>query len=369
MAGAGPHVHRAGRPPIDLALLAHLWLAEPTADLVAALRRTPGLAEHVPVGGDAAANDRGVADTGRDSVGDPAVRLDLAVAWLDLVSRHVPPHESVFVDPTAMLDAPSTARFRATLARCGWSPPTGLRVPASDHLGVQLLALAELGDVATPILTDHLLVWLPLFADAVAHADVHTLYSEVAQATLHVVLTLGDGLPASSLPPSTAAVLPTLPPRPIFRGNDSGLGIAAGFDVETGDEDATDGAGRASDGGPDPAAGVRLRDILDALLYPRDAGLYLTRTDIAACATALGLPIGMGDRRMMLRGAFEAAGRHDAVVPLLDALDERWAAAQARHAGWAAEHASWAMYAAAWAERLAGTRTALAGWRQEVGAT
>ena len=335
-------------------LLARLWLAEPDADLIAALRRTPGLAEHVPSG-------RG---DGGDGGGD-VVRLDLAVAWLDLVSRHVPPHESVFVDPTAMLDAPSTARFRATLARCGWSPPPGLRVPAPDHLGVQLLALAALGDV-TPILTDHLLVWLPPFADAVAHADIHPLYAAAARHTLDTVLSLADDLPPSTLPRSTAAVLPTLPPRPIFRGNDSGLGIAAGFDVETGDEDATDGAGRASEGDPDPAADVRLRDILDAILIPRDAGLYLARTEIPASAAALGLPIGMGDRRMMLRGVFEAAGRHDAVVPLLDTLDERWAAAQARHAGWAVEHASWAMYAAAWGGRLAATRTALAAWRRDV---
>ncbi|MCC7020465.1 MAG: molecular chaperone TorD family protein [Ardenticatenales bacterium] len=339
-------------------LLARLWLAEPDADLIAALRRTPGLAEHVPSGG---------GDSG-DGGGD-GVRHDLAVAWLDLVSRHVPPHESVFVDPTAMLDAPSTARFRATLARCGWSPPPGLRVPAPDHLGVQLLALADLGGGATAVLTDHLVVWLPIFADALAHADIHPLYAAAARQTLDTVLSLADDLPLSTLPPSTAAVLPILPPRQIFRGNDSGLGIAAGFDVETGDEDATDGAGRASDGGPDPAAGVRLRDILDALLIPRDAGLYLTRTEIAASATALGLPIGMGDRRMMLRGVFEAAGRHDAVAALLDALDARWAAAQSRHAVWAAAHPAWAIYAAAWGQRLAATRTAVAAWRQDVGAS
>lgn len=353
---------------IELTLLAQLWLAEPDADLVIALRRTPGLAEHVPPGGDA--DDNGLGHI------DHAVRLDLAVAWLDLVSRHVPPHESVFVDPTAMLDAPATARWRATLARAGWAPPAGLRVPADDQLGVQLLALAErvdLGNEGTAILTDHLLVWLPLFADAIAHADIHPLYAAAAQATLDAVLSLADDLSPSFLPSSTAAVLPPLPPRQVHRGNDSGLGVVAGFDLEADhDDDAVaraDGASGVADSDHERTAGVRLRDVLDALLYPRDAGLYLTRTDIAACATALGLPIGMGDRRMMLRGVFEAAGRHEAVVPLLDALDARWAAAQSRHAGWGAVHPAWAIYTAAWGERLAATRTAIAVWRQVAGAS
>lgn len=322
-----------------LRVLARLWLAEPDDDVLAALRDSPSLSAHVPAGG------------------DDAARLDLAVAWLDLVGRRVPPHESVFVDPSAMLDAPATARFRATLAAAGWSPPPGLRVPAVDQLGVQLLALADLGERGRAVLTDHLLVWLPLFADAITHAAVHPLYEAAARATLDAVLALGDELPADALPAGAAAVLPSLPARPTYRANDGGqgvVGIADGVDADTEVDASPD----------DPLAGtVRLRDVLDALLYPRDAGLYLTRDDVRACMADLNLPVGMGDRRMMLRGAFEAAGRHDAVVPLLDALDQRWAAAESGHAGWASAHPAWATYASAWGERLGATRAALSRWR------
>jgi len=61
--------------PVPLRPLAGLWLAEPTGDLIAFARRAPELAAHVPTGDDAAA------------------RVALAIAWLDLVSRQVPPHE------------------------------------------------------------------------------------------------------------------------------------------------------------------------------------------------------------------------------------------------------------------------------------
>lgn len=325
----------------DLDLLARLWLAEPDAELIAALRRTPGLAEHVPSCGD----------------GDDVVRLDLAVAWLDLVSRHVAPHESVFVDPTAMLDAPSTARWRATLARAGWSPPSGLRVPADDHLGVQLLALSGLGDRGTAVLTDHLLVWLPLFADAIAHADVHPLYAAAARATVDVVLARGDQLPPTALSSTANDIVPALPPRPRYRANETGDGVPSW--------PSDDDVGGAPLEDPSPTTGdARLRDILDALLYPRDAGLFLSRTDIARCAAALDLPVGLGDRRWMLRGLFEAAGRHDAVARLLDTLDVRWATASAAYGRWASEHPCWRVYGAAWQSRLTATRTAMAVWRQ-----
>lgn len=339
-------------PAIDteLRLLARLWLAEPDADLIADLRCAPGLAEHVPAGG------------------DDAVRLDLAVAWLDLVSRQVPPHESVFIDPSAMLDAPATARFRATLAAAGWSPPSELRVPAVDHLGVQLLALAELANGAHAILTQHLLVWLPLFADAVASAGaaVHSLYAAAARATVDTVLALGDRLPPDLRPERPDDIVPSLPPRPHYRANELGHGPAGPWPDDVAAIDGLPADGAADEAFVDAVPGgafVRLGDVLDALLYPVDAGLYLGRADIAAVAAAIDLPLGLGDRRGMLRGLFESAGRFDAVVPLIDALDARWAAATARHDTWAARHPAWTTYAAAWRPRLAATRAALATWR------
>lgn len=291
------------------------------------------------------------------------------MAWLDLVSRQVPPHESVFVDPTAMLDAPATARLRDTLARAGWSPPPGLRVPAVDQLGVALHALADLHDrdglagAAATVLTDHLLVWLPLFGDAVAHAAVHPLYAAAADATVEAVLALADRLPAAALPPSTADVVPALPPPPRYRANDAGDGVVAWLPAHDDDGRSDRDAPTEADVAPGDA---RLRDVLDALLVPREAGLYLGRADIARCAAALDLPVGLGDRRLLLRGAFEAAGRHDALGPFLDALDRRWAAAAAAHAHLAARHPGWTVYAAAWRDRIDATRAAVAGWRGDV---
>ena len=53
------------------------------------------------------------------------------------------PYESVFVDPSAMLDAPATARVVTLYKRAGWAPPPGARVAAMDHIGLELRALAD----------------------------------------------------------------------------------------------------------------------------------------------------------------------------------------------------------------------------------
>ncbi|MFN8423529.1 MAG: molecular chaperone TorD family protein [Anaerolineae bacterium] len=285
-----------------LRVLARLWLAEPDDDVLAALRDSSSLPAHVPAGG------------------SDAARLGLAVAWLDLVGRRVPPHESVFVDPSAMLDAPATARFRATLAAAGWSPPPGLRVPSTSSA----FSCSR----------------LPTWASGEGPSSRTICSSGCPSSPTRSTMPRSI---RSTRPPRACARRRARPRRPAAgRRPASGRGRRAAAasrqaDVprerqrrrRRGTSRTTTTRTRASKRCPSPAwPASSACATFSTLLYARDAGLYLTRDDVRACLTRLDLPVGLGDRRMMLRGAFEAAGRHDAVVPLLDALEERWAAAR-----------------------------------------
>lgn len=105
--------------------------------------------------------------------------------------------------------------------------------------------------------------------------------------------------------------------------------------------------------------------VLDHLLTPCRAGLFLTREDLLGIARGLDLPTGFGERRRALGGLFAAAGETGRLVALLDRLDGHWAAAGARVGAWAAEWPAWRPYAAAWLARIGATRAAIAVWRAE----
>lgn len=302
--------------PAALRLLAHFWLEEVRPDDLATLHTLPGLTEGL---GDAS----------------PAALTALAVAYQRLLDFNLPPYESIFIDPSGMLLAPATARVQALYRQAQWKLPSGARVGAPDHLGAQLLALAAMldagqYDLARRLHTQHLALWLPCLVEALPSTRPHPFYRTLAELTLHLLL---ESLPPDALAPGHDP-FPDLPPPTLYH-----------------------------DGGVPNEEDLRLADIARRLLRPREAGLYLTREELARLGHDLALPPVMGERGHMLETLLRSAGQYDLALALFERLAARLEMARATHRGWAADYPAYAPYAAAWEGRLAATHAALTDWR------
>lgn len=305
-------------------LLGHFWLEEVKpvdADIIAAL---PDLAQTL-------------------SKIDAAALGQLAVEYQRLFGFNLPPYESVFIDPTAMLMAPATELVQALYRQAGWQPPAGTRSGAPDHLGLQLLALADwqeagLTELAAQLHRAHLALWVPAFAQTLHRLRPHPFYAALADLTVDLIL--------STLPEPVAAndddPFPELPPPPVFR--------------DSGGPDAPAPAFCPTDDGqcittPPTEAELRLRDVIKKMLPPCEAGLFITREDIARMAQALKMPASMGDRYKMIETLFQQAGEFDLVPQLLAQFDQLFTRAAAGYQNQADAYPGWAGYAAAWQRR------------------
>ena len=303
----------------------------------------------------------------------------LAAEHQRLLGFAVPPYESVFVDPSTMMMAPATARVSALYRRIGWRVPDAARAGAPDHVGAELLALAEAidggdDDAAAALLFDHLALWAPAFLDAVGRARPAPFYAALAEVTLHALMGLlsGGGLGPAEEAEMAADPFPTLPPAPRYRGTGMAIPQEAGgpFDVGQGwvtaqedHEDHRPDDGQDAGEGTDDAQDLRLRDLVRRLLTPREAGLWLGRADAMQLSGQLGVPTAIGNRAAMLEAMLRAAGSQDAATAAFDGLLARIEASDARYGSWAEQWPAWRRYADAWRGRLAGTREQVVAWR------
>ncbi len=284
--------------PSALRLLAGFWLEEVRPHDLPTIAALPGLAETLP---DAHALD------------------EVAVEFQRLFGFNAPPYESAFVDPSAMMGAPSTLRVQALYRQGGWAVPQGARVGAPDHLGLELLALAAwqeqgLSGAASALHTRHLALWVPPFVWALQRLHPHPFYAALAALTVDLLLaTLPDT-------PLEADPFPSLLPLP------------------------------AAQAAPDE--GPRARDVVRHLLTPSDSGLWLAREALARLFQALELPPVMGERSHMLDTLLRAAGQYDLLPLLFDNLRAIFADAHRTYEGWAAAYPRWTPYAQAWQARL-----------------
>lgn len=315
-----------------LRLLARFWLEEVRAGDLATIGALPDLAEAWPAAG-------------------PAALTDLAAEYQRLFGFNLPPYESVFIDPSAMLMAPATARVQALYGRAQWVPPAGSRAGAPDHLGLELLALADWLEAAGPgqaaarrLQTEHLALWVPPFVFALGRLQPAPFYARLGELTVDLLLTI---LPPDPLPPD-AEPFPSLPPPPRYRGH--------GLDAPPGEDPPFEPAPLP------PAEGeavVGLRAVVERLLIPRRAGLFLSREEIARLSHALELPGVVGERARMLTTLFQQAGQYGLVPPLFDRLLQVLAAAEEAYRAWAAAFPAWTAYSRAWRARLESTRQEL----------
>ncbi len=350
-------------------LMGQAWLTEVRREDVRLLATLTDLGGHLPQ--------------------DAAGLLELAVEYQRLLGFNLPPYESIFVDPSGLLGAPAASLVQSLYQRAGWQPPTNARAAASDHLGLQMLALADLwtaarlpsaaeslpasaangqavrgatmagwvdvdlnhnpqAAAALALWRDHLALWAPVFLLTLRRLHPHPFYQALGESTLELLLAY---LPANSpLPPAgeqPSNLFPALPPAPKYRANlpEDGSELASQEDMET-------------DLPPEPAR-AGLKALLRCLLTPREAGLYLTRQDLAGLGRALELPVGAGERLRMLQSLFELADQYDVLDQLLARLIGALSDAGQEYAALARQFPAWSPYAQAWRGRLDASRQLL----------
>lgn len=304
--------------------LARFWLEEVSAKDIDTLTALADLAQTLP------------------ALDGPHL-TNLAVEYQRLFGFNLPPYESVFIDPSAMLMVPATDRVTQIYRRGEWQSPAGVRTGAPDHLGLELLALADWLDreqlaPAHQLHTRHLALWVVPFILTLQRLRPQPFYAALGELTLDLLLTT---LPETSIPNPTD-LFPELPPPPIYRGTDETILADEGV-VE-----------------PERNGGSPFRRLTKRLLCPRETGLYLTRIDLAQLGRTLDLPATVGDRFQMLDTLFRQAMQYELLPELLDHLSHLLAEADLAYGQVSADYPGWQPYAQAWSYRLAATQHELA---------
>jgi TorA maturation chaperone TorD len=326
-----------------LRILGHFWLEELKPTDKELLETIPELAETL------SASKAGAPD-------------NLAVEYQRLFGFNLPPYESVFIDPSVMLMSPATARVQRLYQQSGWQPPVDIRTGAPDHIGLEMMALADLLGrqnlpAANQLHTNHLALWVPAFILTLKRLRPDVFYHTLADLTLDLILSTlpEDGLPDNKDP------FPKLPPPPVYRasGPDESAGNAPSA-VHRKTERLIPLPASPEDEQTNQEA-TRLRDVVKMLLPPRETGIFLTREDIARTAQALALPVAaMGDRARMLETLFRQAGEYNLVPALFGQLQQLADQTATAYQTLAREYPYWRIYATAWQTRLANTQEILA---------
>jgi hypothetical protein len=179
--------------------------------------------------------------------------------------------------------------------------------------------------------TKHLALWLPPLILALQRLSPHPFYATLGELTLDLILSTLPNDPT----PSKRDPFPDLPPPPIYKGSDET------FDLESDD--------------PTLARTGSLRAIIKLLLPPREAGLFLTREDIARIGQVLKSPGVMGERYRMLESLFQFAGQYDLVAELLHQVIKMLNEMDRAYQNLAQTYPAWTIYADAWRKRLGNT--------------
>lgn len=363
--------------------LGGLWLGEVREADLERLRGLPVLGESLKIA------EIMPVDSGDDGIGDRADAAlidDLAVEYQRLFGFNLPPYESIFVDPSARMQAPATERLRARFRALGWAPPADARIAAPDQLGALLLAWAaalEAGktEMATLLVEEHLGLWLPTFVEALQQLRPHSFYDSLGALSLGLVMSaqgerdvegVSDGGPAERAGASDREAcydpfpdLPEPPPRRLAEAEsvativDAVVAAAQRSLAPAASVDAVESLSRG-DAAEAQGAGPGLRELVRHLSRPRSAGLYIGRQELASIARAHGLPHQSGDRHRMLESLLRSAGEHDAVAAVATDLAARLDEAEASYRSWEQLWPAWAPVGAAWRRKLEATRALLA---------
>ncbi len=260
----------------------------------------------------------------------------LAIAYETVFGRNVYPYESLYRDEELMLNTEAASRVAAFYAECAFTPTTTVGAP--DHLGLELIFLARLmatevtasaaGDQAlqrwarqraAAFLHTHLAVWTPIWASAVQRVADHAFYRTLAALVIDLI-----GSELERLAGEYVRATELIPLHPVTA-----------------------------------AAEIDLAALIQRLITPISAGMFLSRADLSALARALGLSLPIGDRQSMARALFETAGQFELIDALIRAFDQMMASEMDTLAQLSATYPSWQPLLEPWLIRLSASRALL----------
>lgn len=241
---------------LELHQFARLFLMEPDEDALKALRADPRNGDALP-----------------DNL------QDARVEFTRLFTMSVYPYASIFLDYPAALDGDSTARAEQFYERTGFQVRDEWMLGASDALGAELECLAYLLEqgnepLGQEFLNDHLLTWAPVCCSAIERNANSDLYRILARSTRDLLFEMADQSP-----------------KPIK------------WDLWQPGLDPED---------------LDLYSVLDYLTTPSRCGLFISKQEVLAIGQQLEIPIGFGDRGLMMSSLLKGAGAEDRVVEVLN---------------------------------------------------
>ncbi len=240
-----------------LARLAQFFLLEPDASALEHLRTDPRFAPAASVGVE-----------------------DLRIEFTRLFAMSVFPYASVFRDPEGLMNTETTARVEAEYAQARFLIDPRYPIGAPDHFGAELLFASHLfdrgnSDAAQAFLLRQVLPWTGIFTHAVERAARQDFYRVLARETRQWLFENAGASP-SNLPATNASLI---------------------ADDDTG-----------------------LDSVVMLLLTPARSGIYLNKDDLRRIANQVDVPISFGDRWLMLRSLFQAAGEYGKIGELVRLL-------------------------------------------------
>lgn len=187
--------------------LAGIFAAAPTADTVISYRGRMGATLFASLAQDATRVAGARRMQSALDIEAPAAVLapELAAAFTHLFDgvgggKTVPPYESAHVGASGRLFQAPTDAMEKLLRRSDLSTDEAFREP-SDHLSIELALLARLirhdsdHETQAALLDDHLLVWVPRFADRCRAYDRTGFYAGAAQVLVAFLIAHRASLP------------------------------------------------------------------------------------------------------------------------------------------------------------------------------
>jgi TorA maturation chaperone TorD len=211
----------------------------------------------------------------------PAALQALRVEFTRLFSLSVFPYASVFMDSDAFMNTETTARVEAAYQQAHFEPDPSLPIGAPDHFGLELAFVSHLlksgrAAQAQEFLWSEVLPWACIFLHAVEKNAHEPFYRLAAHETLGW---LGQDDARGEL-----QSIQQIAPSPVTVGEDDLEGVVSG------------------------------------LLVPANAGIFLSKEEISSLAHQMELPLGFGDRAIMLKSLFRGAGEYGRIGDLLRLL-------------------------------------------------
>lgn len=233
---------------------------------------------------------------------DRLLPVDLEAARVEfarLFTSNVYPYSSVFLELAPELNGESTWRVEECYARAEFVPAREWLLGAPDALGAEVMFLAWLlkrGEASTAedFLADHLLRWGPVCCLAIERNAHLEIYRMAARLTRERLLLDAEGIETIT-----------------------------DHEARTEDEDHHE---------------MDLRSLVEYLLSPARSGVFMSRQDIHNIGSEVGIPAGIGERRVMLANLMRGAGMQDRISETLRALQVGVGWWQERYEAWVVDY-------------------------------